>query len=208
MKVAIIGGTGDIGGALARQLSKTNDVVIGSRDSARALAAAQGIRGAVGMDYHGASKAADVVLFAIPYLAIRSAAELASDLAGKLVISMINPMKEEGGLLQYAPGEVSAAEELARLLPGSRVATAFNNVPAGFLQRDLVPPVDILVAADSKETYEKAAELVRGIGNMRPLYAGPLSQARIIESITPLVLNLAKLNGTGSLTTRFVTRRG
>jgi hypothetical protein len=208
MKAAVIGGTGDMGRALARQLSKNNEVIIGSRDPVRALAAAEGIRGAVGMDYHGASKAADVIIFAIPYLAIGSASELASDLSGKLVISMINPMKQQGGLLQYAPGGVSAAEELARLLPGSRVATAFNNVPAGFLQRDVVPQVDILVAADSKETYEKTAELVRGIEGMRPLYVGPLSQARIVEGITPLVLNLARLNGTGSLTTRFVTWKG
>jgi NADPH-dependent F420 reductase len=208
MKVAIIGGTGSMGRALAKQLSTNYEVIIGSRDPARARAAAEGIEGAKGTDYHGASEAADVVLFAIPYLAMSSVAELASVAAGKLVISMINPIREEGGLLRYVAGEVSAAEELARLLPGSRVATAFNNVPAGFLKREVVLPVDILVAADSKETFEEAASLVRGVKGMRPLYAGPLSQARIVESITPLVLNLAKLNGTGSLTTRFVTRKG
>jgi len=88
------------------------------------------------------------------------------------------------------------------------VATAFNNVPAGFLRDEIVPPVDILIAADSKETYEEAAELVRGIREMRPLHAGPLSEARMVECITPLVLNLAKFNGMGALTTRFVTRKG
>jgi hypothetical protein len=208
MKVAIIGGTGSMGMALARHLSRNDEVIIGSRDPARAKAAAEGIRGAVGMDYRGASKAANVVLFTIPYSAIGSVRELAPELAGKLVISMINPLREEEGLLVYAGGDVSAAEELARLLSGSRVATAFNNVPSGFLAREAVPPVDVLVAADSKETYEEAAKLVKGIREMRPLYAGPLSQARIIEGITPLVLNLARLNGTGSLTTRFVTRKG
>jgi hypothetical protein len=208
MKVAIIGGTGSMGMALARQLSRNNEVIIGSRDPARAKAAAEKIRGAFGTDYRGASKAADVVLFTIPYSAIGSVRELAPELAGKLVISMINPLREDRGLLVYAGGNVSAAEELAGLLPGSKVATAFNNVPSGFLVREAVPPVDILVAADSKETYEETAKLVREIKEMRPLYAGPLSQARTIESITPLVLNLARLNGMGSLTTRFVTRKG
>jgi hypothetical protein len=208
MKVAIIGGTGSMGRALAKQLSRNDQVIIGSRDPARAKAAAEGIEGAEGTDYHGASKTADVVLFAIPYSAIGSVAGLASDVSEKLVISMINPLREDRGLLVYAAGELSAAEELARLLPGSRVATAFNNVPVGFLEREVVPPVDVLVAADSKKVFEEAASLVRGIREMRPLYAGPLSQARIVESITTLVLNLAKLNGTGSLTTRFVTRKG
>ena len=208
MKVAIIGGTGKMGIALGGELSKINDVIIGSRDAARGRAAAARIKGAEGMDYHGASNAADIVIFAIPYQAVGSVAELADDVSGKLLISLINPMEAEGGLLRYSVHGTSAAEELAGALPGGRVATAFNNVPAGFFGKDATPQVDVLVAADTKETYEQAAALVREVRGMRPLYAGPLSQARIVESITPLVLNLAKLNGTGTLTTRFVTRKG
>ena len=208
MKVAVIGGTGKMGKALAKQLAKKNDVIIGSRDPAKALEAAKEVKGAVGTDYHGAAKAADVVVLSIPYSAIGSMVELATDLSGKLVISLINPLKVEGGLLEYPLERGSAAEELAKVLSQSRVATAFNNVPRAFLEKDSMVPVDILVAADSKETYEEAAVLVRGIGEMRPLYAGPLSQAGIVERITLLVLNLANLNATGSLTTRFVTRKG
>jgi len=208
MKVAIIGGTGKMGIALGVELSTINDVIIGSRDAARGRAAAARIKGAEGMDYHGASNAADIVIFAIPYRAIGSVAELADDVSGKLLISLINPMEAEGGLLRYSAQGTSAAEELAGTLRGGRVATAFNNVPAGFFGKDATPQVDVLVAADTKETYEQAAALVRQVRGMRPLYAGPLFQARIVESITPLVLNLAKLNGTGSLTTRFVTKRG
>jgi hypothetical protein len=208
MKVAVIGGTGAMGMALARHLSGGYSVIIGSRDPSRARTAASGIKGASGSDYKGASRAADAVILVIPYGAMGLAADLASDVSSKLVISVINPMTMEGGLLKYAPKETSAAEELARVLPHSRVATAFNNVPSGFLKGDTVPPVDILVAADSKETYEEAAKLVESVREMRPLYAGPLSEARVIESMTPLVLNLAKLNGTKALATRFVTRMG
>jgi len=208
MKVAVIGGSGAMGRALARHLSRGHEVIIGSRDPSRAAAVAAGIGGASGDDYKGASRAADAVVFAIPYEAMGLVADLDGEVTSKLVISVINPMELEGGLLRYSLKEGSAAEELARTLPHSRVATAFNNVPSGFLRDDIVPPVDILVAADSKETYEEAARMVSSIREMRPLYVGPLTEARIVEEITPLVLNLASLNGTKALATRFVTRRG
>lgn len=208
MKVAVIGGTGAMGKGLARQLSRSYDIVIGSRDPGKAEAAARELGRASGADYKGASRAADVVIFAIPYGAMGLVPDLAGELSSKLVISAINPMKLQGGLLRYAMERGSAAEELARILPHSRVATAFNNVPSGFLRDDVVPPVDILVATDSRETYDEAAKLIASIREMRPLYAGPLSEARLVEAITPLVLNLASLNGTKTLTTRFVTRKG
>ena len=208
MKVAVIGGTGAMGKALARHLSSGYEVIIGSRDAARALAVAAGIKGASGSDYRGASRAADVVIIAIPYEAMGLLPELAGEVSSKLVISAINPMAKDGGLLKHSPKGSSAAEELGRIFPHSRVATAFNNVPSGFLKDDVVPPVDILVAADSKETYAEAARIVTSIREMHPLYVGPLSEARLVEAITPLVLNLARLNGTRALTTRFVTLKG
>lgn len=208
MKVAILGGTGKLGGGLAKHISKKNEVIIGSRDRSRAEAAAKAIPGVLGMDYPAAGTEADVVVFAIPYAALRSAKVLSDVLSGKLVVSAINPMKMQAGMLVPELRDSSAAEELAKILPGSEIATGFNNISATFLNRDEVPEVDILIAADSSEAYEMTATLVRTIQNMRPLYAGPLSMAGIIESITPLELNVAKLNGTGSLGPRFVSRRG
>lgn len=207
MKVAILGGTGALGAGLAKHLSKKNEVVIGSRDPLRAREAARGIEGATGTDYRGASKEADVVIFAIPYSAIGEAASLAGALAGKVAVSVINPLKMVEGLLRPALEVGSAAEELARLLPESHVATAFNHVSSLFFERDEVVPMDILVAADVRDTFDKVAKLVRSIPNLRPLYAGPLAEARTIESLTPLMLNLAKLNGTGSLATRFASTK-
>ena len=207
MKIAVIGGTGKMGLAMANQLSKRHQVIIGSRDPARAREAAKGVSGGSGADYEGAAKAADVVIVSVPYEAMGPLAGLAAAVKGKLVISVVNPLKMEGGILVFGLERGSAAEELAKMLPGSRVATAFNNVPRAFFEREISAPFDILVAADSKQTYEEVAEIVRGIKNLRPLYAGPLSQAGIVERITPLVLNLASLNGTGVLTTGFVSRK-
>ena len=94
------------------------------------------------------------------------------------------------------------------MLPNSRVAAAFNNVPVGMLRDENVVPQDILVVAQTKEVFEEAAVLVRSIPNMRPMYAGDLSQARVVEMITPMLLNLAKLNGTRALATKFVSKSG
>jgi len=208
MKVAVLGGTGAMGGAVAKQLSKNNVVVIGSRDPARAEEAAKSIKGATGADYATATRDAEAAVFAIPYSAIGEAAVLADELRGKLVISMFNPLKLEGGLLHYPLEKGSAAEELAGLLPDSRVATAFNNVPARIFEEEEPIPMDILVATETKETFDEAAALVRSVPNLRPLYVGPLSQAQMVERVTALVLNLAKLNKTGALATRFVSRKG
>ena len=208
MKVAVIGGTGKMGSALARQLSKNHQVVLGSRDAARAKSAAGSIEGTTGADYETAARECDVAVIAVPYSGIGVVAGLSDALAGKLVISAVNPTRFEGGYLRYGLEESSAAEELASMLPGSRVATAFNNVPASMMKKTEIVPMDILVAASSKEAYEEAAGLVRTIKNMRPLYAGPLSEAHVVERITPLVENLAKWNGTGSLTTKFVSQKG
>ena len=197
-----------MGLVVAKRLAKNHEVIIGSRDPARAEKAAREVKGAVGADYHVACKMADVILFSIPYSALGSMAELAEDARGKVGVSLINPMKTEGGMLHFPLERGSAAQELAKVLPWTKMATAFNNVPRAFFNEDFNAPIDVLVAADSKETYEKAAQLVRGVGQMRPLYAGPLSQAEIVERLTPLVLNLAGLNGTGALTTKFVSRKG
>ena len=208
MKVAVLGGTGKMGKALAKMLSGSNEVIIGSRDPERAREAARGVSGATGMDYAGACREADAVVVAVPASAVGTLAPLAGALTGKLVLSAVNPLRLEGGLLRFGREEGSVAEEIAQLLPRSKVATAFNNIPPGLLEVGYRTPVDVLVAADSKETYESAARVVKSIPNLRPLYAGPLSQAALVETITALLVNLARLNGTRSLTTRFVSREG
>jgi NADPH-dependent F420 reductase len=207
MKIAIIGGTGSMGSGLANQLAKSHEVIIGSRDPAKARAAAAGIKGASGADYSTAAWKCDVAIFAIPFFAMDSVPSLADELAGKLVISIINPLKLEAGMLSYGLETGSAAEMLAAKLPKSRVATAFNNITAGFFKKPEISRLDVVVAADSKETFEEVAKIVKSIPGLRPLYAGPLSEAQAVERITPLLLNLAKKNDTGSLGTRFVSQR-
>lgn len=203
MIVGILGGTGKMGLALAKQLSKKNEVIIGSRDPGRGTEAAKKVPGASGGGYASTSRKADVVIVCVPYSALAGVTGLGMELAGKLVVSAVNPLKVEDGLFRAA-GDGSAAEELARALPESRIATAFNNIPWSMLDGGETPPIDVLVAADSRGTYEETARLVSSVKNLRPLYVGPLAQASVVETVTALVLNLAKLNGTGSVATKFV----
>ncbi len=208
MKVAVLGGTGKMGGAIARHLAREHQVIIGSRSAERAKEAAGSIPGSAWGVYADAAKEADAAVFSLPYSALSEAKSFAGPLGGKLVVSVVSPMRRVDGHSEYGLEKGSAAEQLAEMLPRSRVATAFNNVPVSMMRADRVPPMDILVAADSRETFAMASELVRCVPGMRPLYAGPLSQARAVERLTPLLLNLARWNDTGSLAPRFVSEEG
>ena len=194
-----------MGRSLAELLSKRHEVIIGSRDAARAKAAAAGIIGAKGSDYSSAASECDAGIVAIPFSAVDSITILADELSNKLVISIINPMIFENGMFLYGLEEGSAAQMLAARLPKSRVATAFNNITPGFFSKASVSVLDVAIAADSRVTFEEAASIVNSIPNLRPLYAGPLIMAQAVERITPLMLNLARINHTGSLSTRFVS---
>jgi 8-hydroxy-5-deazaflavin:NADPH oxidoreductase len=206
MRVGIIGGTGAMGSELAKQLSKKHEVRIGSRDVARARASAARITGVEGDDNDAVARWCEVAIVAVPFSSVGTLKEFAEDLSGKLVVSIINPLKKEGTVLQYASKGLSAAEQVAEALPRCPVSTAFNNVPTAFIRRPPEQGLDILVAADSKEAYEATAGLVRSIQGLRPLYVGPLSQAESVERITVMVLNAAMLNGVGTLSTKFVSR--
>ena len=64
--------------------------------------------------------------------------------------------------------------------------------------------IDVLIAADEKKTFEETAEIVGCLGPVRAIYAGPLSNASSLERITPLLLNLAKVNGMKTPSVKFV----
>jgi len=200
LRIALIGGTGDLGMGLAARLSLRYDILIGSRDPAKAERAATEARGLAGgsvVGYSNADAAAkcDTAILSIPDLPKGGLLkDLATPLTGKLVISPIVPMKFEGGRFSYSLREGSAAEEVASSL-NSNVVAALHTVPAKkLLRRDERLEIDVLVAAENEETYAKTAEIVSAIDHLRPLYAGPLSVSRLIESMTPLLLNVERFS--------------
>jgi predicted dinucleotide-binding enzyme len=109
------------------------------------------------------------------------------------------------GIFSLSTSGESAAERVAHALPASRVAGAFHTVPAPRLaQLEEELAYDVLVTADSREVYDQAARVVSSVGRLRPLYAGPLAVSRMVEAITPALLNVSKLNKLRSPSIRLV----
>jgi len=213
MKVGIIGGTGNIGEGLARRvcIGAKYDVVIGSRDPAKAEIAAQRVVDALaarkesGTTCTGGSNAdacnVDIIILAIPFDKVASTIEtLGSALfENKIVISVINPMQrfpKEKYLLPDQPKEGSAALAIREMMPASaKLITAFNNVASGkWMELDEVLDYSVCICGDDADAKKVAMDLVSSVSKLQPLDAGPLELSPIIEGITPLVITIAMRN--------------
>ena len=210
-RVAVIGGTGDMGFGLALRLAKAYAVTIGSRERPRAAASAARATTLARVRVEAktneeAASACDIAVLAVPDLPSEGfLSSLGRGLEGKLVISPVVPLLFKDGFFSVAlPGE-SAAERIARSLPRSRVAGAFHTVPAARLAKlEEELEYDVLVTADSKAIYDETAPVVSAVGRLRPLYAGPLAASRMVEGITPALLNAGRLNKLRSPSIRLV----
>ena len=192
MKVAVLGGTGSFGGALAKRLVEAGEeVVIGSRDAERARAAAAGLGG-------GASGAAneDAVLGVdLAVLAVKAdgALDTARGIAGALgdtpllsVASLIEVRKGVGALPD--PEARSLAERVQEIVRAP-VAAGLHSIAAASLDED-APDEDALVCGDDARAKELALELAGKVVAGRALDAGPLAGARALEGLTAVIVNL------------------
>lgn len=203
MKVAILGGTGKLGTGLARLLAKKHDVYIGSRDAAKAEVAAKAT-GVKGGESRAIADLCDMAILTIPYEGIAALTSFKEQLSEKLVISPIVPMRVENGVYYYREMPDSAAQLVAKTLTRSKVAAALHTVPVRMLKHAGGLDLDVPVAADERKTFDEVAGVVQGMGGMRPLYVGPLAVASSLERLTPLLLNLATMNGLRSPSVKFV----
>jgi 8-hydroxy-5-deazaflavin:NADPH oxidoreductase len=211
--IGILGGTGDQGrGLAARFAAAGNPVIIGSRSTERAMAAAAGVTeearalaaaaGAPeaglqvrGMPNADAAQAADVVIVAVPWAGHAGLlTSLAAPLAGKIVIDCVNPMGfDERGAYPIRVAEGSAAELAAALLPGSTVVGAFHHVSAVLLLDPEVTSVDldVLVLGDDRAATTLVQALAARIPGARGVYAGRLRNCGQVEALTA---NLVSIN--------------
>lgn len=192
--IGIIGGTGALGAGLAMRFARAgHQVIIGSRSAARAQAAAAeaGIDGLTGGD-NAAAAAADVVVVAIPSEGCTELlAPLAAQLDGTVVVTCVNGLAfGPGGPRPLRPdGSPSWAAAIAEVLPGARIATAFNTVPAGKLEGVADLEGDVLIAAADDEAAAAATMLVEAVGGLRPVHVGGLSVASVIEDLTAVLVS-------------------
>jgi hypothetical protein len=195
--VAVVGGTGRQGSGLARRFARAGaDVIVGSRDPARAAAAiaswsapTSSVRAA---SYAGAIGSAPIIVLAVPFDSVADLlARHASFQAGAVVVDVAVPVVfGEGGPALAPLREGSSAEHVKARVPAHvRVAGAFKTVPAHLLdQIDRPLDCDEFVCGDSSEAREAAQALVRLVQGLRPVDVGPLARARSIEHLTLLAI--------------------
>ena len=202
--LAILGGTGPEGKGLALRLALAGEeVMIGSRSTERGAAAAaemaEGAPGASisGSDNAGAAAAGDVVFLAFPYEGQRPVLEeLAGSLDGKVVVSVIAPMAFERGkgarAVEVEAG--SAAEEAQEILPGTQVVAAFQNVSAEELMDPQVDMEgDVVVCSDHADAKRLVMGLADKIRSLRGIDGGALANAKYVEQITPMLVNINRI---------------
>ncbi|MCC5953564.1 MAG: NADPH-dependent F420 reductase [Acidimicrobiia bacterium] len=201
MQIGILGATGPAGSGLAGRLASVGfDVVVGSRSKYRALEVCDTITerwpdrqlSISAADNSGAADA-DVVVIATPWdAAAGTAASVARQLQGKVVISMANALAKVGSEFQpLVPPRGSVAASVQAAVPKSRVAAALHHVPAKELG-DLDEPVvsDVLICSDHPAATATAVDIVGKIPDLRPLDAGQLSNAAPIEAFAAVLLQL------------------
>ena len=202
MVVAVIGGTGKLGGALAACWAKAGmEVVLGSRDAARAAVAATAMAAATGGRVSGASyaeaaAAASLVVMAVPFASQEEVCNaIRPHVRGKLVVDTTVPLVPPKVMRVQLPPEGAAALRAQQFLgEGVAVVSAFHNVAAHKIAKGAGGDCDVLVFGDKKEERQQVVELAAAAG-MRGFHAGALANSAAAEALTSVLIFINKHYG-------------
>jgi len=218
LKIGLLGGTGNMGRGLTIRWALKHDILVGSRSSEKAHGIAKEqenvARGFYQADFKGSIKGvtnreaveqSEVVVVTLPAEAVVPALiELKRNLQqNQVIVSTVVSMRKSKGMFVYTPligdtdkpQEKSAAEVIQEMVEPTPVVSAFQTVPATYLNNiDSVMNIDVLVASNYERALTVVSRLISDIPNLRPLRVGPLENSKLIESLTPLLLNAAILN--------------
>jgi NADPH-dependent F420 reductase len=179
--IGILGGTGGFGQGLATRLRALGEeVLVGSRSPRDgAVANAE------------AAARSELVFLSVPPGGVEATArELASELAGKIVVSVASPVVFRDGRPVVEAGPRSLAELAAEAAPEARVVAGFHTVAARALARPEPVDEDVLVCGDDAEAKKLVSSLAERIVTGRAIDAGRLEAARWLETLTALLLNI------------------
>lgn len=195
--VAVLGGTGKEGSGLAARWALNGyQVIIGSRDAARAASHVAELNAALGGSYlegrdnAAAAAAADIVVLSVPYSAHQATIEsVQAHLDGKILVDLTVPLNPPKVRTVHLPaGKAAALEAQAYVGAAVRVVAAFQNVSAEKLaQPDAPVDCDVLVCGDDEAAKADVMRLADAAG-MRGIDAGPLANAVAVEALTPVLL--------------------
>ena len=211
MRVALLGGTGDIGEGLALRwgFDTDHEVLVGSRDPERAREKAdeyetelegRGIEADIkGFENSMAADRADVVVLSVPAYHLVDTVEAVADRLDEetvLVTPAVGMKRDDAGFHYNRPGAGSVAALAAGAKPDDvSLVGAFHNLPAGGLANlDHTFEWDTLVFGDDADAKDTVARLAEGIDGLRALDVGGLGNAAEVEAVTPLLINVAASN--------------
>ena len=210
--IAILGGTGDLGGGLARQWSRAGyQILIGSRTLEKGqTAAADLLREFPDLNVSGhenleAATAADLVVLTVPFSHQISTLEtVKSALIGKVLIDVTVPlMPPKVGTVQLPEGGSAVVRAQEFLGDEVDVVSAFKNVGAMHLQGDHGIACDVLVTGNKRAARDTVITLVEALG-LRGWHAGPLANSAAAEALTSVLISINrhhKINGAGIVIT-------
>jgi len=192
VRIAIIG-AGNVGGALGAAVAAVgHSVVFGVRDPTgpRTRAALESTVGARATGPQEAVAGADIVVFALRWAAVPAMVGLMPSLDGRIVIDAMNRLDGD-------PAR-STTQDLADLLPGARLAKAFNTIGFENLTsaRDRRVPAAMFVAGDDAEAKQTAMDLAGELG-FQPEDGGGLANTKALEEMVRIWLALARVHGRG-----------
>jgi 8-hydroxy-5-deazaflavin:NADPH oxidoreductase len=190
MRIAVAGGTGAFGVALAKRLvAAGEDVVIGSRDAERAWAAAEPL-GASGATNEDAVRDVDLVVLATKAeAALDTARSLRAAIAATPVLSVASELRFAKDGVRPADSPTSIAERLAEIVDGPVVA-GLHSLAAATLGGDEPPEEDAFVCGDDADAKDLGLAVADRVCDGRALDAGPLASARALEGLTAVIVNL------------------
>ena len=198
--IAVIGGTGSLGGGLASRWARAGyRVIIGSRDGAKAATAARELAASLpgttitGDTNPAAAAAADLVVLAVPFAHQRPILEeIRGSLKGKILVDATVPLVPPKVMRVQLPKEGCAALITQGIVgPDTIVVSAFQNVAADLLASEIEAECDVLVAGDKADARELVVTLARQAG-FRAWHAGPLANSAAMEALTSVLIFMNK----------------
>ncbi|MEA1651290.1 NAD(P)-binding domain-containing protein [Nitrospirillum sp. BR 11164] len=190
--VSIIGSGGMASaiGGLAAKAGHTVEVMSRDPSKAQALADRIGARATIGT--FGAGPAGDIVVLAVPYLAVLDVMKhYGEGLADKLLVDITNPIKSDFSGFLFPKSSFGAQEIAKAAPPGAEVVKAFNTVPSQALAVGSVGghALDVFIAGDAPQAKARVSAFAESLG-LRPMDVGPLTTAWTLEHACMLWLGL------------------
>jgi NADPH-dependent F420 reductase len=190
-RIAIVGGTGKLGAAIARRLARAGrSVVIGSRTKESAIRTAELIGfGATGLGNAEAAAAGDIVFLTVPFaVQAEMIHEIVPHIAGKILVDTTVPLMPPKVMRVQLPEEGSAAIRTQTLLgEGVTVVSGFHNVAGHKLATDEDIACDVLVFGDDKGARSAIVALANEMG-LRGLHGGALANSAAAEALTSVLI--------------------